>query len=54
MTADTPTHRCEACGEPATRQDVEGVWLCDGDFDHLMQHWMLEEFDGAATSANHE
>jgi hypothetical protein len=34
---------CEACGEPATRQDCEGVWLCEGDFQHLVEHWLIEE-----------
>lgn len=47
MTAAPKTagaHRCEACGEPATRQDVEGVWLCQGDYDHLIERWRLEGF----------
>ena len=31
--------RCIACGAPATRQDADGVWLCEGDFQHLLEHW---------------
>lgn len=37
------SHRCECCGEPATRQDRDGVWLCEGDYNHLLDHWLIEE-----------
>jgi hypothetical protein len=33
---------CEACGEPATRLDCEGVPLCEADYAHLLEHWRLE------------
>lgn len=36
--------KCEACGEPATRIDAEGVPLCEGDYQHLLEHWRLEGF----------
>lgn len=29
-------HRCEDCGDPATQQTADGVWLCEGDFDLLL------------------
>jgi ribosomal protein L37AE/L43A len=32
-----PEPACEDCGEPATRQTADGVWLCDGDFDLLLE-----------------
>jgi ribosomal protein L37AE/L43A len=31
-------HVCECCGEPATRRDRDGVWLCEADFQHLLGH----------------
>ena len=45
QTAKRP--RCEACGEAATQQDAEGVWLCDADMAHLVEHWRLEDFSEA-------
>lgn len=36
--------RCECCGEPATTFDADGVPLCEGDYQHLLEHWR-REFD---------
>lgn len=36
--------RCECCGERATRQAADGVWLCEDDYQHLLEHWRLEGF----------
>ena len=41
-TADKP--RCECCGVPATRTDADGIWLCEGDYTHLLEHWREEVF----------
>lgn len=37
-------HHCEDCGEPATRETADGVWLCEGDFDALLDaaFWNME------------
>lgn len=40
----TPGYRCECCGEPATRSDADGIWLCEGDYQHLSEHWIAEGF----------
>lgn len=40
-TAEPPI--CECCGEPATRQDRDGVWLCEDDYRHLIDHSLIEE-----------
>lgn len=45
---DEPT-RCEACGEPATRTDVEGVPLCEGDYQDLLVTWRMEGFQRGTT-----
>lgn len=31
------TAECECCGEPATCQSEDGVWLCDGDYADLLK-----------------
>lgn len=33
----TKQHTCEDCGEPATRRTIDGVWLCEGDWLHLLE-----------------
>ena len=45
--------RCVACGAPATRRDRDGVPLCEGDWEHLVEHGLrdaevVREFDVAA------
>jgi hypothetical protein len=40
--------RCIACGEPATRTDADGIPLCERDYQHLLEHWRLEAFEGGA------
>jgi hypothetical protein len=35
--AEEDGERCECCGAPATKYDVEGVPLCDGDYDELVR-----------------
>jgi hypothetical protein len=47
MADSDTTPRCEACGEPATRTDAEGVLLCEGDYQHLVEHWVTEGFGGS-------
>jgi hypothetical protein len=42
-TSTTGAPVCEACGEPATQQDCEGVWLCEDDYNHMINHWVQEE-----------
>lgn len=38
MTDPKPTkHECEDCGEPATRETFDGVWLCEGDYVALVE-----------------
>lgn len=36
------TARCADCGAPATRRSADGVPLCDGDYEHLVEHWNRE------------
>jgi hypothetical protein len=33
---------CVACGEPATRRDIDGVPLCEGDWERLVDCWRRE------------
>lgn len=37
------TEVCEACGEPATRHDREGIPLCEDDYQYLLKHWPMED-----------
>jgi hypothetical protein len=50
-TPGTAKPACEACGEHATRTDADGIWLCDGDYQHLLQHWHLEGWSRALNSS---
>jgi hypothetical protein len=34
----TPATPCACCGEPATRRSTDGVPLCEGDYQHLLEH----------------
>ena len=45
MKSETAAPRCEACGEPATRMDAEGIPLCEGDYQHLLEHSRLDDGD---------
>lgn len=50
-TARKPTgYRCEACGAPATRMTADDVPLCEGDYQHLVEHWVAEGFGGSANA----
>ena len=35
----TETPLCEDCGEPATRQTEDGVWLCEHDWQRVLWQW---------------
>lgn len=37
--------RCEDCGEPARWKTADGVWLCDGDFDALLDAVAVDEYE---------
>lgn len=41
---------CIACGAPATRQDRDGVPLCEGDYWHLVEHWRVDGFGARLAS----
>jgi len=45
LPAQTTPPPCACCGEPATREDAEGVPLCEGDYLHLVEHWREFEAD---------
>lgn len=45
MPQNETTERCADCGAPATRRSADGVPLCDGDYAHLLEHWMREFVD---------
>ena len=49
--SDTRTTPCICCGEPATRTDVDGLPLCEGDYAHLAAQWREEGV--AEPVANH-
>ena len=40
----TPVPICEDCGEPAQRETIDGVWLCAGDWQRL-----LDQAEGVET-----
>lgn len=44
--------KCECCGDPATTQDIDGVPLCEGDYDHLFKHAELERVARIHSSEN--
>ena len=39
-------YKCESCGAPATRMTADDVPLCEGDYQHLLEHWRADRFDG--------
>ena len=41
-TRRTNGYKCEACGEVATRMTADDVPLCEGDYQHLVEHWERE------------
>ncbi len=43
MTMKPNGYRCEACGGPATRMTADDVPLCEGDYQHILEHWIAEE-----------
>jgi len=42
--SDQMTERCADCGAQAVRLTADGVPLCEGDYQHLLEHWILEGF----------
>lgn len=45
---------CEDCGEPATRQTADGVWLCAGDYAHLCDLAFAENYDELADTESRD
>lgn len=40
--SDTTAWTCQCCGAPATQLTTDGVPLCEGDYAHLVEHWVLD------------
>lgn len=45
-------HTCEDCGEPASHETADGVWLCDGDYELLCELAFIEDYDEFALTTS--
>jgi hypothetical protein len=45
------SHACEDCGERATRQTAEGIWLCEGDYRLLLEFLSDDEVLAPSSSS---
>jgi ribosomal protein L37AE/L43A len=41
---------CEDCGEPATRETSDGVWLCEADYQHLCDCHFADTYNEALST----